>query len=667
MLRLVPLVLVLLASAARAELRFVDWVHGADGLDAIDAVVVSPDERHVYTAAFLDHAIVTFTRDPASGLLARASEVRDSVGGVDGLDGVHGLVISPDGAHVYAAGFYEDEIAMFARDAVTGALSFVGVIGADAGGDHLHGVFSLALSPDGAWLYAAATYGHAITVFAREPASGALTFAGSVVEGEDGVTGLTGPFQITVSPDGAQLYSVGGSLIEPVDNAVVVFARDAATGGLTFVEATFPATLDRAHSVEVSPDGRTVYVGSFYTNRVLVFARDAASGALVLVQEVIDGIDGVVGLIGPHATATTPDGTRVHVAGFWSGVVASFARDTTTGILTPLGYRQNGRCGVRGLAGVRSLALAADGTQLYAAGEFDDALALFSEVAGSGCRAAGDLCRKLGAGRDFAVVATQRLHSRPVLRPAPTTTRLHHGGCALTASLAATVVDGPLVATASERVAAAFRRAGRSGTEAEAVVTGGGAISGAAWLASRVRDTSGAHPSVQHCKHAIGDVVGFGVAAPELALGRIVVRAGETRTLDLRGAAAVRLDALVLDDAAGVGRDGDCHGAPSARLEIRSDPGAQVLLEVSGTATLGRCHAVTSATGALVALHAVGRGEPVVVEDAALPAPNLLVVAPGRVIDASAHAPGSSTALGNLVGRKVLLRGSVELTATCAD
>jgi hypothetical protein len=148
----------------------------------------------------------------------------------------------------------------------------------------------------------------------------------------------------------------------------------------------------------------------------------------------------------------------------------------------------------------------------------------------------------------------------------------------------------------------------------------------------------------------------------------VTVRAGETRSIDARGATVVSMDALVLED--GVGREGDCRGTTPddvARLELETDPGAQILVNVTGPVRLGACHSLVTAPGAVVVLHALGRGEPVTIDDASTPTPDLVVLAPDRLVEATAHAPGSATALGNVFGQKVRLRGSVEVSATCAN
>jgi hypothetical protein len=108
----------------------------------------------------------------------------------------------------------------------------------------LNGARSLALSPDGAHLYVESP--NTVAVFGRDAGSGALTFLGVERNLEDGVNGISGG-DVAVSPDG-----------EIVHASYATFARDAATGQLSFVANTGVG----GTQIGVSPDGAHVYRGS---------------------------------------------------------------------------------------------------------------------------------------------------------------------------------------------------------------------------------------------------------------------------------------------------------------------------------------------------------------------------------------------------------------------
>src|SRR5690242_2280606 len=69
--------------------------------------------------------------------------------------------------------------------------------------DGLAGVTAVAVTPDGAHVYAAAATDDAVAVLRRQVGTGMLAFAGAQRDGVDGVDGLAGADAVAVSPDGA--------------------------------------------------------------------------------------------------------------------------------------------------------------------------------------------------------------------------------------------------------------------------------------------------------------------------------------------------------------------------------------------------------------------------------------------------------------------------------
>nr|MDJ0865777.1 beta-propeller fold lactonase family protein [Myxococcota bacterium] len=356
-----------------------DGIADVDGLDAVLSVAVSPDGAHVYAAGTVDDAVAVFERDLATGALGFVEVQKDGVAGVDGLRSASSVAVSPDGAHVYATGSNDHGIAVFERDVATGALDFVEAQEDGVGGvDGLRGAASVALSPDGSHVYVAGSRDYAVAVFERDPASGALGFVEVQQDGVGGVDGIAGAQSVAVSPDGAHVYVAG-----EVDHALAAFRRDATAGSLEFVEAEFDDVggvdgLRGAWSVAVSPDGGQVYVAGRFDDSLAVFERDPATGTLGFVEVHEEGVAGVEGLEEVLSVAVSPEGAHVYTAAREGDAVAVFERDRATGTLSFAEVHVDGVAGVDGLWGAQAVAVSPDDAHVYAGAVFDDAVAVFA-------------------------------------------------------------------------------------------------------------------------------------------------------------------------------------------------------------------------------------------------------------------------------------------------
>jgi 6-phosphogluconolactonase (cycloisomerase 2 family) len=213
-----------------------DGVGGVDGLGFARSVTVSPDGRHVYSIGQADSAVAVFSRDSTSGELTFVEFEKDGVGGVDGLAAAFSVTVSPDGKHIYVASNADSAVAVFSRNSTTGELTFVEVQkdGVD-GVDGLALARSVTVSPDGKHVYAAGWLDNAVAVFSRNSTTGELTFVEFEKQGVGGVDGLGAASSVTVSPDGKHLYvaSFGNA-------AVAVFSRSVPTADLEVTKSGSP-------------------------------------------------------------------------------------------------------------------------------------------------------------------------------------------------------------------------------------------------------------------------------------------------------------------------------------------------------------------------------------------------------------------------------------------
>jgi 6-phosphogluconolactonase (cycloisomerase 2 family) len=181
----------------------------ADGLYSAMNIAITPDDASVYTAGYGDNGVGVFHRDPQTGALAFVEAIKEFPNtNRYGLSMPRDVDVSPDGLHVYVAatGGY---LAGFRRDPATGKLTWIerfmdernGVRGLDQAN-------SVVVSPSGKDVFVSSSgKGGAIARFARDPASGRLTFAGAVMDGECDCVTLKRSFWNAISPDGRHLYN----------------------------------------------------------------------------------------------------------------------------------------------------------------------------------------------------------------------------------------------------------------------------------------------------------------------------------------------------------------------------------------------------------------------------------------------------------------------------
>jgi DNA-binding beta-propeller fold protein YncE len=292
-----------------------DCARTGPGLTYGGHLLVSPDGKDVYVVGLTQPgSVAEFARDALTGALTQLpapnaciqetgqTPLNECPSTAKGIYFAQGVVISPDGLNLYISGGGSKDIAEFARSAATGVLT--PLPGANAciqehevplecaGNNSAVGLApdGLAVSPDGSDLYATGNAQAAVSVFARNPATGVLTqlSGASACVQEHGVTpvdcvgntegdGLLATNSVLVSPDGGSVYVTGNS-----SHAVAEFSRNQTTGALqqltannaciqwrgTIKEPVTPdcgtninaAGLRFAAAMGASPDGSSLYV-----------------------------------------------------------------------------------------------------------------------------------------------------------------------------------------------------------------------------------------------------------------------------------------------------------------------------------------------------------------------------------------------------------------------
>lgn len=333
------------------------------GLDEPNSVAVSPDGRNVYATSRAGNSVTAFVRNPKTGALRQlppplagcisSLPIPGCAAGL-ALLAPDVVVVSPDGNNVYVGSFFGNSVAAFARNPTTGALTQLagtaaciaeGTAGC-ASGIALESVEGLAISPNGASLYAATALSNAVVTLARDPSTGAL----------------------------AQASDGSGCTVE------------SALSG-----CTVGRELSGANAVAVSPDGSGVYVTSLFSNSVTSFSRNASSGALTqragtggcLILLRSAGCSFGRALVAPEGLAIAPGGKTAYVAAFKTGAIAVLNRGKAGSVAQKpgtagcLATRSPDCAPARALKGVSSIALSPDGRYLYSTSFESDAVDVF--------------------------------------------------------------------------------------------------------------------------------------------------------------------------------------------------------------------------------------------------------------------------------------------------
>ena len=274
------------------------------GLFGASDVAVSPDGKSMYVASY-DGVVARLIRNPTTGAISQPAGTAGCISETGagpcadghGLNSPYDVAVSPDGKSVYAASYITEAVVRLNRDTTTGAISqpagaagCVSETGAGTCGDGhaLSGAVALEVSPDGKSVYVASSSIDAVARFNRYSAGGISQpagIAGCISETGAGPCanghGLDGAYGVTVSPDGKSVY-VGSSISDAVARlnrytTAGAISQPAGIAGCISETGAGPCAdghgLNSPGPVTVSPDGKSVYAVSSASNAVVRFNR----------------------------------------------------------------------------------------------------------------------------------------------------------------------------------------------------------------------------------------------------------------------------------------------------------------------------------------------------------------------------------------------------------
>ncbi len=329
--------------------------------------------------------------------------------------------VSPDGKNVYSVAVLGD-LVEYSRNSANGALTEIGCVtsgtescapsNASTGAPGMANPAAIALSPDGKNAYVITKGGNALVEFSRSAETGLLTEIGCVDEanvqcGSHEAKGIANPYDVTVSPDGEDVYVTSFE-----KESVAEFSRNSATGELTqlpspnncissLTTAETGCGVEKALGLEhviglvTTPDGKDLYTAAGGTEgkgAIAAFRREPG-GAL----KQLEGGQGCIStsdrecatalaINGPEDLVVSPDSRNVYVNSNQNNAVLEFQRESS-GALTQLpapnvcimnGPAEAGCSEAKGLKSTLGVAISPGGENVYASSSEEDDEAVFT-------------------------------------------------------------------------------------------------------------------------------------------------------------------------------------------------------------------------------------------------------------------------------------------------
>ena len=386
-------------------------------MSGLSAVLVSPDNRHLYVASASQNKLFVFNRNttlasPNYGEISLLASYSQGQHNIVGLLSPAGLSLSADGRHLYVAAEQADALLWFGRDTDTGLLTFGGILSDRAGQiDGLNGVMDIALNDDGSTVYAVASQDHAVSAYQRRadsqcPASGVgnislnndqngvpvsvaaqgqLIFHLSAEVASDATGQIINEAGVYACPQGFSggVSNCAGSETDIVNNTDDDINEINTSADLSITKSDGLALFDGLlGAVRISGNNEHLYTAARGDNSIGVFSRENDQGQpdygqLNFEQAVLNGQLGVSGLLSVSDVIMHPQGETLYAAGSGDNSVVALRRNLNTGQLSFLEKQSSGVFGVEGLEGVSDLAISGDGAHLYATGPLTGSLTVF--------------------------------------------------------------------------------------------------------------------------------------------------------------------------------------------------------------------------------------------------------------------------------------------------
>jgi 6-phosphogluconolactonase len=278
-------------------------------------IAVEPLNRFLYITSLNDGEIAGFAIDPTTGALTPVPGSPYPAGAnSSGLP-----AFSPGGYFVYVTNQgIPGSVTGFSVDQTTGALTPIPGSPFPTGNTPTW----ISIAPSDRFAYVSNTGSNSICAYAINTVTGALT----QLPGSPYFDGTQHPVDLTIDPAGAHLYVPNQD-----SNNISVYAIDPNSGALAAIAGSPFAAGAGPEFVDIEPTGRFAYVSSGAGNDVHGYSVDQTTGALTALpgSPYAAGAD-------PLFVTVDPSGKFAYTANEQSADISAYAIDATTGVLTPV-------------------------------------------------------------------------------------------------------------------------------------------------------------------------------------------------------------------------------------------------------------------------------------------------------------------------------------------
>jgi 6-phosphogluconolactonase (cycloisomerase 2 family) len=299
-------------NAETGYLKITQTIQDSRYLRGAIAARVSPDGRYVAVVSCHASSLILFVRDPESGVLVAVDMVLTEDLKDRPLNFPTDCEFSPDSRFLYVITGRSNAVSAF-KVVEPGKLEWIDTkVGPNGVFGNMRGIV---FSPDGQSIYLASVQGNSLVTMTRDLQSGKMEFLQTIKDGEMGITGLSGSFDVTCSPDGIYGYVCSGRF--GGDSAVLAF-KVGEDRRLSFLQEILgapdgPLNYRGGVAIVITQDGRRIFASATLSSTLACFVADPETGRLNLLQTLTPDPKNPRLLNVPNGIACTPDGKFLYI------------------------------------------------------------------------------------------------------------------------------------------------------------------------------------------------------------------------------------------------------------------------------------------------------------------------------------------------------------------